>query len=151
MQAPRTKPTDLEFAVRGGIPDLGSAWSDLKPRLALSYPFELDIFQKEAVLHLEAGHSVSNHVYFADLLLGCRRPSECMPWLLWVLIGQDLLGKAVHDGQAGESDSPAVLHPACRNGTCVHCVARLDPDTTPCSVHSGGRGDCCRCDVLNLE
>jgi antiviral helicase SKI2 len=44
--------------VRGGIPNLAAAWSELKPSLALSYPFELDIFQKEAVLHLEAGRSV---------------------------------------------------------------------------------------------
>jgi hypothetical protein len=44
--------------VRGGIPNLAAAWSELKPSLALSYPFELDTFQKEAVLHLEAGRSV---------------------------------------------------------------------------------------------
>eukprot|EP00775_Hariotina_reticulata_P010880 gene10880-11034_t len=49
---------DLEFAVRGGIDDLGAAWSALLPHMALRYPFELDIFQKEAVLHLEAGRSV---------------------------------------------------------------------------------------------
>lgn len=29
------------------------------PHLAITYPFELDIFQKEAIIHLEQGHSVS--------------------------------------------------------------------------------------------
>jgi hypothetical protein len=57
-QGPRRTTADLEFAVRGGIPDLNAAWSALLPRLALTHPFELDVFQKEAVLHLEAGNSV---------------------------------------------------------------------------------------------
>ncbi|WIA30222.1 hypothetical protein OEZ86_000313 [Tetradesmus obliquus] len=50
--------SDTDFAVRGGISDLAGAWAALKPSLALSFPFELDTFQKEAVLHLEAGRSV---------------------------------------------------------------------------------------------
>lgn len=45
--------------VRGGLPDLARAWADLRPRLAMQYPFELDTFQKEAVVHLERGNSVS--------------------------------------------------------------------------------------------
>jgi antiviral helicase SKI2 len=45
--------------VRGGIDDLDASWSALLPRLAATYPFELDTFQKEAVVHLEQGHSVS--------------------------------------------------------------------------------------------
>jgi antiviral helicase SKI2 len=40
---------------------LHAAWAGLLPRLALSFPFELDVFQKEAVLHLEQGHSVRRH------------------------------------------------------------------------------------------
>jgi superfamily II RNA helicase len=45
--------------VRGGIDDVPGAWRALKGRgFAIEYPFELDVFQKEAVLHLEAGHSV---------------------------------------------------------------------------------------------
>lgn len=50
---------DLEFAVRGGIDDLTGTYDALKPNMALTFPFELDVFQKEAVCHLEAGHSVS--------------------------------------------------------------------------------------------
>eukprot|EP00877_Chromochloris_zofingiensis_P011877 jgi/Chrzof1/6943/Cz02g04140.t1 len=49
---------DLEFAVRGGIDDLTGTYDALKPNMALTFPFELDVFQKEAVCHLEAGHSV---------------------------------------------------------------------------------------------
>ncbi|KAI8471724.1 MAG: NUC185 domain-containing protein [Monoraphidium minutum] len=56
---PRRRRGDLEFAVRGGVDDLPGAWRALKARgLAVEYPFELDTFQKEAVLHLEAGNSV---------------------------------------------------------------------------------------------
>lgn len=61
-QAPASKRKiagNLEFAVRGGIDDLPAAWAELTPRLAVTYPFELDTFQKEAVLHLENGRSVS--------------------------------------------------------------------------------------------
>ena len=35
-----------------------AAFSDLRPNLALTYPFELDTFQKEAVVHLERNNSV---------------------------------------------------------------------------------------------
>jgi antiviral helicase SKI2 len=50
---------DLEFAVRGGIDDPGAAWWALQRKgMAIAYPFELDSFQREAVLHLEQGHSV---------------------------------------------------------------------------------------------
>jgi hypothetical protein len=49
---------DQEYAVRGGIADLEGSWGALRPRLAMTYPFELDVFQKEAILHLEAGNSV---------------------------------------------------------------------------------------------
>jgi len=37
---------------------VNASWSALLPNLALTFPFELDTFQKEAVLHLEQGHSV---------------------------------------------------------------------------------------------
>jgi antiviral helicase SKI2 len=40
------------------IPDMASAFDRLRPALAKQYPFELDTFQKEAVIHMEAGHSV---------------------------------------------------------------------------------------------
>ncbi|GAX76723.1 hypothetical protein CEUSTIGMA_g4170.t1 [Chlamydomonas eustigma] len=47
-----------EWAVRANMPDFEDKWSQLKPNLALHYPFELDVFQKEAILHMEAGNSV---------------------------------------------------------------------------------------------
>lgn len=37
---------------------LPAAFHRLRPNLAHKFPFELDPFQKEAVLHLEQGHSV---------------------------------------------------------------------------------------------
>ncbi|KAF5841460.1 P-loop containing nucleoside triphosphate hydrolase protein [Dunaliella salina] len=50
-----------EWAVRntlGSPADVESAFSELGPNLALHYPFELDVFQKEAVVHLERRNSV---------------------------------------------------------------------------------------------
>lgn len=45
--------------MRGGIDDIAGSWKALKSKgPAIRYPFELDAFQKEAVLHLEQGHSV---------------------------------------------------------------------------------------------
>ncbi|KAK9827734.1 hypothetical protein WJX81_007278 [Elliptochloris bilobata] len=47
-----------EWAVRGGVRDLDAEFERLRPNLAHNFPFELDRFQKEAVVHLERGHSV---------------------------------------------------------------------------------------------
>lgn len=47
------KADEHEWAVRGGIPHLEAAFERLRPDLAMTHPFELDAFQKEAVLHLE--------------------------------------------------------------------------------------------------
>ena len=44
---------DTEWAVAQGMPDLEVRWAALKPRLAHRFPFELDTFQKEAIIHLE--------------------------------------------------------------------------------------------------
>jgi hypothetical protein len=44
-----------EFALRGGITDLKAEYDALRPSMALTFPFELDVFQKEAVVHMEAG------------------------------------------------------------------------------------------------
>ncbi|GBF97557.1 hypothetical protein Rsub_10158 [Raphidocelis subcapitata] len=56
---PRRRRGDLEFAVRGGVEDLPTAWTALKAKgLAMEHPFELDTFQKEAVVHLERGEQV---------------------------------------------------------------------------------------------
>jgi antiviral helicase SKI2 len=46
------------WAVRGTVKNLDSQWKGLQPGLAKRYPFELDTFQKEAIIHMEAGHSV---------------------------------------------------------------------------------------------
>lgn len=83
-QAPASKRKvagNLEFAVRGGIDDLHAAWAELKPRLALTYPFELDTFQKEAVLHLENGRSVSagHDTYLHQLILSSVKLLTCLP------------------------------------------------------------------------
>ena len=42
-----------EWAVRGGVRDLDAEFERLRPNLAYQFPFELDRFQKEAVVHLE--------------------------------------------------------------------------------------------------
>lgn len=42
-----------EWAVRGGVRDLDAEFERLRPILAYQFPFELDRFQKEAVVHLE--------------------------------------------------------------------------------------------------
>lgn len=50
--------TKKSWATMGTIDDLDRQWSLLLPIMARKYPFELDTFQKEAILHMEAGHSV---------------------------------------------------------------------------------------------
>ena len=42
-----------EWALRGGIPNMKAEFEKLRPHLAMTHSFELDTFQKEAVLHLE--------------------------------------------------------------------------------------------------
>lgn len=49
----RTASPDHQWAIRGGISDVKAAFNQLRPSLAMTHPFELDIFQKEAVIHLE--------------------------------------------------------------------------------------------------
>jgi antiviral helicase SKI2 len=46
------------WAVREPIADLEKEWGKIKPRLAKKYPFELDTFQKEAIIHMERDNSV---------------------------------------------------------------------------------------------
>ena len=48
----KAKP-EHEWAVRGGIRDVNQEFNALRPNLAMTHKFELDTFQKEAVLHLE--------------------------------------------------------------------------------------------------
>ena len=46
-------PSHAEWAIRGGSPNVQAAFERLRPSLAMTHPFELDTFQKEAVIHLE--------------------------------------------------------------------------------------------------
>lgn len=46
------------WATREPIQDLDAAWKNIEPYLAKRYPFELDRFQKEAILHMEDDKSV---------------------------------------------------------------------------------------------
>jgi superfamily II RNA helicase len=55
---PATKADRKTWAVRASVKNLNATWERLKPGLAKQWPFELDVFQKEAVVHMEAGHSV---------------------------------------------------------------------------------------------
>eukprot|EP00887_Chlorella_sp_A99_P001266 scaffold14.g1266.t1 len=56
--APKRQRPDADWAVKGTIPNLKREFDKLRPHLAKAYPFELDVFQKEAVVHMEAGRSV---------------------------------------------------------------------------------------------
>ena len=42
-----------QWAVRGAVSDVHAEFERLRPGLAHHFPFELDGFQKEAVIHLE--------------------------------------------------------------------------------------------------
>ncbi|KAK9854771.1 hypothetical protein WJX84_006472 [Apatococcus fuscideae] len=57
-RSPRASQGDRQWAVSASLPDLDGAFNRLKPTMARKYPFELDTFQKEAVVHLEQNHSV---------------------------------------------------------------------------------------------
>ncbi|KAL3159262.1 hypothetical protein ABBQ32_011226 [Trebouxia sp. C0010 RCD-2024] len=52
------KKSEHEWAVSGSFPNLQERFDKLRPHMAHRFPFELDPFQQEAVLHLEQGHSV---------------------------------------------------------------------------------------------
>ncbi|KAL6771135.1 hypothetical protein ACKKBF_B34065 [Auxenochlorella protothecoides x Auxenochlorella symbiontica] len=57
--APRSKTHGAPlWASRSPVPDLARRWAALAPGLARTWPFELDVFQKEAIVHMEAGRSV---------------------------------------------------------------------------------------------
>ncbi len=74
-------PPPLRLA-RHAIRDLGTEYEALRPTMAKTYPFELDTFQKEAVVHME-------HVgiYFDSFLcfpsFPCFPPFPCF-FLLWL-------------------------------------------------------------------
>lgn len=60
-----TRPPCRPPTCRGHIPGLARAWEGVRPGLAKTWPFELDVFQKEAIVHME---SVSGRVGSARLL-----------------------------------------------------------------------------------
>eukprot|EP00959_Pyramimonas_sp_CCMP1952_P404335 8472734-Pyramimonas_sp.AAC.2 len=47
-----------KWAVMERMPTIASDFHVLVPQPARAYPFELDIFQKEAIYHMECGDSV---------------------------------------------------------------------------------------------
>ena len=49
---PKTR-ARIQWAVRGDIKNVNAEFERLRPDLAHVFPFELDGFQKEAVIHLE--------------------------------------------------------------------------------------------------
>ncbi|KAL4444150.1 hypothetical protein ABPG75_011887 [Micractinium tetrahymenae] len=49
---------DHEWAIKGHIPGLAQQWERYKGSLAKTWPFEPDVFQKEAIIHMENGRSV---------------------------------------------------------------------------------------------
>lgn len=46
------------FALQNSVANLGAAFEELRPRLAMTWPFELDDFQKEGVVLMECGENV---------------------------------------------------------------------------------------------
>ncbi|KAI5065072.1 hypothetical protein GOP47_0019767 [Adiantum capillus-veneris] len=56
--APAKEKDSGMWAIKGGHEGLLERFSAFVPEMALSYPFELDAFQKEAIYHLENGESV---------------------------------------------------------------------------------------------
>ena len=61
-----------EWAVQGSIPNLDDRWAELQPTMALRFPFELDVVQKEAICHME--------VMCAPLSLMCSRKKQYVTW-----------------------------------------------------------------------
>lgn len=73
------KPATAEWAVRGGVRDLDAEFERLRPNLAYQFPFELDRFQKEAVVHLEQAREPfcnEEQVEPWSLLSLCIAPSQ---------------------------------------------------------------------------
>lgn len=90
---PKRRRGDLEFAVRGGLDDVAGGWRALKAKgMAIQYPFELDTFQKEAVLHLEEGHSVGlfgaaevSPLAAGSCMLACSAAASAAPLVMLTL------------------------------------------------------------------
>ena len=54
----KLKTEEKVWAVREKVANLDEQWQEILPILAHRYPFELDTFQKEAIIHMERGNSV---------------------------------------------------------------------------------------------
>ena len=52
------KKSPFEWAREKTIPDVEAAFEEIKPNMAMSFPFELDSFQKEGVVLMERGQSI---------------------------------------------------------------------------------------------
>jgi len=83
---------------QSAIPNLAAEWAALKPRLAHHWPFELDVFQKQAVWHLE-------RVRRAILNRTCVRAVFCRDSSLHDLLYQEA-------EQAAGQSLPACISPA---------------------------------------
>ncbi|CAI7923064.1 unnamed protein product, partial [Closterium sp. NIES-53] len=55
---PHTQGHAWAWAVTDAIPDLDREFAVIEPDMAMSFPFNLDTFQKEAIIHLERHESV---------------------------------------------------------------------------------------------
>jgi superfamily II RNA helicase len=77
---PRLRPMDptspTPFAIEGSLADVNAAFDALRPRLAMTWPFELDGFQKEGVVLMEAGESVLVAAHTSAGLSPSMRPTE---------------------------------------------------------------------------
>ena len=60
-----------QWAVRGAISNVNAEFERLRPDLAHSFPFELDGFQKEAVIHLEQVCSIQKQHMDNDHIREC--------------------------------------------------------------------------------
>ena len=68
--------------MRGAIADVAAQFEALRPNLAHAFPFELDTFQKEAILHIEQVRATNQGASTACarvpfLSLGAARQGTC--------------------------------------------------------------------------
>ena len=66
-----TSSAKTQWAVRGAISNVNAEFERLRPDLAHSFPFELDAFQKEAVIHLEQVCSIQKQHMDNDYVGKC--------------------------------------------------------------------------------
>jgi antiviral helicase SKI2 len=79
---------EFKYAMQNSVLNLEEAYNALRPNMARKFPFELDTFQKEGVVLMEAGENVfvAAHTSAGRLLLSlfrvgssCSRPTSVGP------------------------------------------------------------------------